>query len=51
MALSGHMEIYGNECPVTAGEGSKTFDIVGFSGAPEEQASQAAYFDTFCSSF
>jgi len=36
MALSGHMEICGNRAPVTAGEGSKTFDIVGFSGATEE---------------
>ena len=37
MALSGHMEIYGNRAPVTAGESSKTSDIVGFSDAPEEQ--------------
>jgi hypothetical protein len=50
MALSGHMEIYGNRAPVTAGESSKTSDIVGFSDAPEEQP-LAAYFDTFCSSF
>jgi hypothetical protein len=35
MALSGYIEIYGNQRPVTAGGGSKTFDIVGFSGAPE----------------
>jgi hypothetical protein len=35
MALSGHMGIYGNQRPVTDGEGSKTFDIVGFSGARE----------------
>jgi hypothetical protein len=37
MALSGYMEICGNRAPVTAGEGSKTFDIVGFSDAPEQQ--------------
>ena len=42
MALSGHMEIYGNPAPVTAGEGSKTSDIVGFSDALEEQNPPAA---------
>ena len=36
------MEICGNRAPVTAGEGSKTFDIVGFSDAPEQQNPAAA---------
>jgi hypothetical protein len=36
MALSGYMGICGNRGPVTARGGSKTFDIVGFSGATEE---------------
>jgi hypothetical protein len=42
MALSGYMEIYGNRAPVTAGGGSKTYDIVGFSDALEEQNPPAA---------